>query len=469
MVHAEKYMMIMGGGGEPTGDKTIFDSTMKVLGENIKTSNWKYQTSFNGGHAETEKLMSAHFPTPSAQSNSFTPENYKKMIADYTAKINSGAINSGDQLMILINTHGAAKSTNEEKIHQIAASGGSGATNLNNLAGTKLVSLNDLGPLIELATGKGIKLGLVDLSCHSGNSQEFKKLYPKACIVTATGPKHYGFAGDSAFSGTFMKNLKKGVTLEGAFLKARAEANDASYPMISTDENNQIVAQIYSSMTPYLYYYDPTSDKLTDYILQASKDCITCTRETQFKTIIAQIEALQAATNGTKGSYNGDELKRLLQLYKDQQDEMIKSGIALGSENLNKQETFSSTLTIRGKKEPYVYKHTFSVREILLLNPGNTIATFERYRDKAKTPGEIAESQVVIDGFNKIKKRREEIIAQYPKLKDVETENANRVKQIGSNRETAEKIALQEKKFYDEMYRQKQSMNTEEPCRRIVF
>lgn len=472
---AENHMLILGGGGEPTGASTIFDSTMKILGTNLKSTNWKYQASFNGGHAETEQMLATSYAAPEAPTTNFTTDNYNKMIADYKAKILMGQIKPGDQLMIIMNTHGAAKSKNE-KTHLVAASGGTGATDLNSLTGTKLVSMDALEELVKLSNERGINLGLVDLSCHSGNTQALKANAPNTCIITATGPKHYGFAGESAFSGTFMKNLKKGVTLEGAFLKARTESRDASFPMISTDENAQIVAEVYSSITPYLYFYEPEADKLTDYIIATSKDCINCKRDSQFAALISTIERLQQASTGTRNGFNGEELKKLLVEYKAQQDQMIRAQKALGIDVLSKKENFSASIAmsdiVKGKKVNKVLtfeRKNMSWNEIIDMDPDDTIRTFEGYRDRSKSATNKADNQVVIDGWKKIKAKKEEILSQYPKLKNLQIESKNIVKQIGANRDIAEKIAMQEKKLYDELYRQKQSLNTNDPCRKIVF
>lgn len=464
---AESFMAIMGGGGEPQGNSTIFDSTMKILGKNLKGTDWQYQISFNGGHADTEQLMSSEYPTPAAPVSNFTPENYKKMIEEYKARILLGDIKSGDQLMIIMNTHGAAKVGNK-KTHSVAASGGA-ASDLNNLSGTKLVSMDDLEELVKLTNEKGIKLGLVDLSCHSGNTMALKKDAPNTCIITATGPNHYGYAGDSAFSGQFMKNLKKGTTLEMAFLNARADTRDAAYPMISTDEGEEISAEVYANITPYLYYYDPQADKLTDYMLNNSNDCITCVRDQQFSALFAQIDKLQAAARGTKKGYNGEELKKLLLDYKRQQDEILRTANSIGALAVNKKEVFSAPIMLNGKKVRD-WTLDFTWGQMLNLEPDKTLANLAKYRaDKKRSALEIAQDDAIFQVWSQIKKKQQEIITNFPNLKTAKEDGKKLVQQIGNNRDTAEKIALQEKKFYDELYRQKQSMNVDDPCRKIVF
>lgn len=475
---AENYMLIMGGGGEPQGSKTIFDQSMGILGDKLKQSgNWKYEASFNGGHSETEAIMSSRFPAPQTPRTNFTSDSYKKMIEAYKARILLGEIREGDQLVIMVNTHGAENKPsefgleNKVKTHKIAVTGGNatGPTNLNNLAGSELVSMDDLEELVKLTNAKGIKLGLIDLSCHSGHTMALKKNAPNTCVITATGPNHFGFAGGNSFGDNFMKHFKKGSTLESAFLNARAASDDAGFPMISTDESEAIFAEVYASISPYLYYYRPNEDKLTDYLLQNSKDCITCVREQQFQSLIRKIEQLKALGQGQNRGFNADELKRLLVEYKRQQDAMIEASRKVGYHTAAKEETFSTPVIQDGKKIRdfnLVYKWSDLISNT---DPDKTIEVVRKYLREAKTPRDKAENQAALDTWIKIKARRDELVRQYPNLKEAEELSKQLIRNIQDNRQTAEKIALQERKFYDELYRQKQSLNVDDPCRKIVL
>src|SRR5690349_12376650 len=131
---AENHLLVFGGGGEPQGETTIFDSGMETFGKNLKKANWRYEVSFNGGHRNTEKILSNNFPSPVIPNTDFTDVKFEKLLIDYKEKILSGTIKSGDQLMIIINSHGASKDSNSET-HKISAKGGA-ATDLNNLQGS---------------------------------------------------------------------------------------------------------------------------------------------------------------------------------------------------------------------------------------------------------------------------------------------------------------------------------------------
>ena len=57
LVYAENHLLIIGGGGEPEGDTTIFDGDINDLGQNLKNLKWNTEISFNGGHKNTEKII----------------------------------------------------------------------------------------------------------------------------------------------------------------------------------------------------------------------------------------------------------------------------------------------------------------------------------------------------------------------------------------------------------------------------
>jgi hypothetical protein len=53
----KKFIAVMGGGGEPKGDNTIFDRSITELGNYLeKNPEWVSTVSFNGGHSKTEEI-----------------------------------------------------------------------------------------------------------------------------------------------------------------------------------------------------------------------------------------------------------------------------------------------------------------------------------------------------------------------------------------------------------------------------
>jgi hypothetical protein len=111
-----------------------------------------------------------------------------------------------------------------EKGHKISVNG-KASSDFTTLSGNKLVSTNQLQGLIDIANKKGIKLGIVDLSCHSGASIALAN--PQTCIVTSSGPKHFAY---SNFPCYLINNLEKDKSLEDEFLQTMMDSNDIAFP-----------------------------------------------------------------------------------------------------------------------------------------------------------------------------------------------------------------------------------------------
>ena len=463
-LHAENHMLVIGGGGEPVRDFTIFDTGMEQLGKNLQKSNWNYEVSYNGGHSKTEAILRKEFPSPEKPTTDFTALKYEHLIKDYKNKILAGQIKSGDQLMIIVSSHGASKNPGM-KTHAISAKGGA-ATDLNNLQGSSLVSLDALAEIVKLTNERGINLGIVDLTCHSGHTMALKTNAPNTCIVTASGPVHYGFAGPSAFIDKFLLNLTPGTNLEEAFLKGRLQSNDPSYPMISTQANDKIVKDVYDSITPYLYYYSPKSDKMTGYIVETAHQDLICKRDNDFKKLMSQIDSLHAVVNSKKNGFNADALRELLNDYKRSQDQILEASMAMGAEKLSTKETF---VLAPHTKLPSSTKLEYTWKELLNLDVDKRIADYEKFKAFSTSTTAKADNQAAINYLKTVKERKQRIINQYPKMKDFEENTRTLVKAMNNTREIADKIALQEKQFYEELYRRNQSNESNNPCKKIIF
>lgn len=259
----DRHMVIMGGGGEPDSlETTIFDGEMRTLGNFLRSNeSWSPQISFNGGHDRTEEIIRNGVGRRGVQNTQFTQEQFDRMITQYENKIRNGEINSGDQLLVYISTHGAMrietpnKDGNVEVSHSISATGAS-ASDLNTLRDAKLVSLDRIQNLITLANSRGVKLGILDFSCHSGNALALQN--PQTCIISASGPMHFGY---NTWGDRFAGNMRRGRSLEDVYLRTFVRRDETAFPMISTEAGNSIQEEIYELITPYLYSYNSDSNK----------------------------------------------------------------------------------------------------------------------------------------------------------------------------------------------------------------
>ena len=502
--YAENHMLLMGGGGEPKGDTTIFDGGLTKLGQNLESLKWNYQVSFNGGHDSTEKILTNKFSKSSSVASNFTKDNYEELIKSYIKKINNGEIKSGDQLMIIVNTHGG-KAVEGQLTHRIAAVGAQ-AKNSDDLAGASLVSLDRLQEIVKLTEQKGIKLGIVDLSCHSGTSLALKKAVdtgsPNTCIITATGPDHYGNAGPNSFAENFMEELKPGENLQDAFLKARIRSPFAEYPMISTEVNDKIVKDVYEGITPYLYYYYPNQDKLTPYISENAYEGQICKREEIFKNLITNIDdfsflleltntepfpdlpkkqnwnffglfksnstAISKPQKPMNLSYT-DKLKKLLIDYKESQDKVIEASSKIDRSKLNNLENFELLST--QKNNLISMKTAYSWKELLSMDINKDLDAFKKWHKSETFERRKILIQEGIDFLTTVNNRKKQIVKENPLLSTFEKDTELLTRNIQNSVAITQEISKQEKILYNALYQKYESDNNnqENPCKQITL
>ena len=505
LVHAENHMLLMGGGGEPKGDSTIFDGGLIKLGKNLESAKWNYHVSFNGGHETTEEILKNQFSKSSPEKSRFTKDNYEELINNYIEKINNGEIKSGDQLMIIVNSHGT-KAIEGLLTHSIAATGAP-AKNSDDLAGASLVSLDSLQKILKLTEQKGIKLGIVDLSCHSGTSMALKKAIetetPNTCIITATGPDHYGNAGPNSFAENFMEELREGENLQDVFLKARIRSPFAEYPMISTQMNDKIVSDIYEGITPYLYYYYPKQDKLTPYILDNAYEGQICKREENFKNLISNIDnfsqllglndrvpapelqkkqswsffglfnsnntTIPKSQNLVLSSPYTEKLKKLLIQYKESQDKVIENLSSVDSTQLKNLENFD--LSSQQKNTLISLKANYSWKELLSMDIDKDLLAYTKWQKNETSERRKKLLQEGIDFLTAVNKRKEQIIKDHPLLATLNKETESLTKNIQNSLELSQEISKQEKILYNALYQKYETENTNQsnPCKQITF
>ncbi|MES2525689.1 MAG: hypothetical protein V4598_01325 [Bdellovibrionota bacterium] len=291
---AANHVAFLGGGGEPQGSKTIFDQDVKRFGNFVERMPGANVTvSFNGGHSGTEGKLAENFPA--SPNTPFTATNFEALVSRYESDIQAGRINSADQLMLYIDTHGAEQSPGGQTTHNIATTGGSIA-NFDNLAGARSVSLDRLRNLTTLAEARGIRLAIIDVSCHSGASQSLAN--SKTCVISATGPRHYGFAGSGTFSSNFINRMRPGRNLNDIFHSVRDDSADTDFPMISSPAGKDVQDQIYPLLTRFLYDYERNSpSKLRGDIIN-SISTNSCEQENEsLATLINLLNNVENVTN----------------------------------------------------------------------------------------------------------------------------------------------------------------------------
>lgn len=290
-----KHVVLFGGSGDPPGPTTLFDTNARLLGQYSQQVNANARIAFDGGHAQTEAIVSQSFPSVARED--FTSASYRAKVQGYIADIQAGRIQRGDQLMLVMSTHGA-QPMEGQRSHNVSAGRGH-AVDLNTLSGSETVSMDDLHQLTTLAEQNGVKLAILDMSCHSGASMGLGN--SKTCVISAAGSQSFGYGGDSPtiFSNTLLSKLTPGKNLEEVFLEARSASNDLSFPMISAGAGRSVGDELYPLLRRYQNsYYRGLGDKFRP-DLQTSVETRSCETEPQeIERIIALSTQVESVMTG---------------------------------------------------------------------------------------------------------------------------------------------------------------------------
>lgn len=462
------HLMVIGAGGEAHGKvDTIFDGAIKNVGDYVKrTPGLKVDVALNGGHSSTEALIRDSFPTASTRSD-FQASDYQRLIQSYKQKLEKNEITSGDQLMIFVDSHGAQKE-DRFKTHQIATSG-SGAANLNTLAGASVVDLDQLEVLKKLAKEKGVKMAIIDGSCHSGNTLALAD--DNTCVIAGTGPNHYGYG---TFTQNFSNAMTKGKSLEEVFLDARAIDDTPGLPMISGQAGESVHALLYEKITPFLYHFDEKNDKLSPFLEENDTVYHQCLADTQFNSLMATINSIEELntvsqkvlwwTNKTKG-VDLTTLKELLSKYKSDLDLVKNKTRELGTGRLKREETFN----VKEAHENYRtdYSRNYSWKEMMTSDYPTLIAQLQERMNSETDDLTITSYKGTMSLYRQAKAKKEEILRNDPDLASIPAKEAEIKKLIDSTYFTNRNIAIEERKLYSALYKNAQKtqvLQKPNPC-----
>ncbi len=340
----QNHFALIGGGGEPhRAPTTIFDHEVQGFGEFMNGSRgaWQSRAAFNGGHTSTEAMVDRLF----GQSPNFSPESYNDMLNHYKEQLSSGRIGRGDQLMIQIASHGAFRRPGE-KSHGISAGGG--MVDLTTGRGSELVDLDKLQEIIALANTNGVKLAIIDTSCHSGSTLALAN--DKTCVISSSGPNHFASGHYIGFGARFSRELRRGRNLEEVFQRTISQrAMPTAYgnqippvygfPMISSPGGRRIQDEIYPLLTPYLYNSETNSalDKFDPFLRNTIQDDPTCQEPiANFQNLVRQIQSIDSASRRLQMQ----PLLTALQNYENLQRQLREGLAATNAPDLSQTEEF---------------------------------------------------------------------------------------------------------------------------------
>lgn len=465
---AEKALYFLGGGGEPKGPTTIFDGHMRTISQfvNQNTGRWTSSHSFNGGHEKTEKELQANFKSSRSLGN-FTEPNVLNAIREMELKIESGKLKSGDQLLLVLDTHGATKEKNE-KTHSISFSFGE-ARDLKTLSGASTISMDRLAKLSFLASEKGVKLAIVDLSCFSGNSLALAN--KNTCVISASGANHFSYVESKGpyktFGGRFLEAMKPGSNLEDIFLKARVDSTYADFPSISTENGLMVNDHIYKIISPYLLFN--RAKKITDFSScydVANVDTVFCKTNNQYFEVLKKLDEIKnIGFSIPKKLLDTTQLKKALSDYRIYQ--------------LNYEKALKANLKVGLEIKAIIRRDYPDKARLFDSEDGVSIVTANRkeallmYRDLVLETKDKEVKKVYLAVYNDLLLRNR--IAREARLK-LSTESQRNIinfqqnfQNLNTTEKLAEKVAIEAKKVYDKLYRANINIKKNNPCKDFVL
>lgn len=464
---AENHILFMGGGSEPEElETTIFDDEVKLMGRFLEKhkKTWKGEVSFNGGHSETEKHLAEGVLKVTPPNRPFTEKNFLDLIAEYERKIESGEIKSGDQLLVYITTHGAQK-TDKEQTHKIGMSG-KAATELDNLEGADLVSLDVLQGLITKAEQKGVKLGLMDFSCHSGAALALKN--PNTCIITASGPNHFGY---TSWGERFARNMWKGKNLEEIFLETFVDRWEPSFPMISTDTGVELQDELYELLTPYLHYWKKNdgNEKLSEF-LETQIEKNQCEEaDAKFSQLVKLTTDLESVFKSNKDELR--DLRKAITEYhnfqKKMKDDLKKFGLV---DLKTKKEKICSDRSDQSDSISITVCTEWTIENLMTLKFDDLKKHYLEMAEKAPTESQKDWYLASVENVEKARIRKEEILKENSSYAQYLDYYKNFEKLDDKTWELAMNVSKEIQKVYSFMYKEKAKKDKKSnPCKSFVL
>lgn len=470
------HLIFIGAGGEKPGEKTIFDDSIKNVGNYIqRLPNLRVDVALNGGydgahretHSKTRAIINEAFAKADTKSD-FQASDYDRLIKSYIDKINNNQMVQGDQLMIYIDSHGAKKS-DSSTTHKISTSLGS-PSNLDNLKGAELVNLDDLKILKNLAKDKQIKMAIIDMSCHSGNTLSLAD--DNTCVISSTGPNHYGY---DLFSNNFSEKMKIGKSLEEVFLETRAKDKTSALPMISTAAGLFVNSLVYDKITPYLYHFEDKNDSLMPFLEKNNSEYHQCIADQNFKSLIKTINTIEELNQSTdKMLWMTDvmkevdlsKLKELLGQYKNAQD-LLRSKIReLRIDRLKMEEKFNAKV----KDSGYISscEHSYTWEDLLSSDFNKLINKKQDQINGEKDPINRIGHMALKSLYMQAQAKKEEILRTNPDLLAIPASENKIKKMVDNNDKLSNAIGIEERKLYSALYSKSQKSQAaaqSNPCR----
>ncbi|MCM2283028.1 MAG: hypothetical protein NDI61_14395, partial [Bdellovibrionaceae bacterium] len=297
-------VILWGGGGEPenlvrqevdpntgrlktiTVGETIFDADLIAIRNAVRANpRWKVkEVLFAGGQSVTRQLAASIASDGVARRfdhaavTGSVDQLVSSQLSDYR---------EGDQILLILSSHGQRKSATE-MTHKISTADG------------RVFALDRLQLLADLAARKNVRLAVIDDSCFSGST--VAGLKGKTLCAISTAGDEVGWS--RSFGPALYTEMKAGVTLEQAYLRARLRTDRSAapaQPQISTQAGRKARAAVSVVEKFMLAAYDV----MPTFLANSPRPSIESPEVKKLFEDLERIDAKEA----------GDDLRRAMESY----------------------------------------------------------------------------------------------------------------------------------------------------------
>jgi hypothetical protein len=216
----QKILVLLGGSGDPAGNTTIFDQNLPQF-SGLLSGGWTPTVLYDGNRAGSRAAAAAVF---GPHVSSMDRAGMDRLFEAFDKSLAAGSLKKGDQVLLVIDTHGAVR-TPGEATHSVALEGG------------ERVSLDELRALRDKLAKAGVQVAIVDHSCYSGASLALAD--ENTCVLASSSANRETFTRDG-----FLTGLRPGRSLEQAFREGRFADATGDMPEISTAEGREVAAML---------------------------------------------------------------------------------------------------------------------------------------------------------------------------------------------------------------------------------
>lgn len=279
---AKNKLLYFGSGAEPKDKSTtIFDQSFGDIIDFAQANKWDAEYFSTPDHYENMDIAKEK----RIGTKPFTTENIKQRFEQLEKQIESGEFKSGDQLFIVLNTHGEVKD--------------------NYTVGTTDGMIEPeiyLKKITSLAEKKGIKVGVAGLTCYSGRLQTLSD-NTNTCVISLSGPNQVGYTTDTD---SIAKSLKYSSNLEEVYTTGRLFSSvTPAQPEISTPAGIKTKATLNSIKHHFKTPYD---------IESGWNQLISCpTADADIKKLLDDLKKMHDATLFSDATNKGltEDIKKL--------------------------------------------------------------------------------------------------------------------------------------------------------------